>query len=311
MNPRGRREYCVPETLNVNGDHLPVAVVGAGPAGLEAAVTLQKRGFDVTVFEKSDRIGGAVHLAAAPIGKYKLSWLTDYYDRMIQKLGIRVLLNTEATPERLAELDPYAVFVSTGSDEFLPPIPGIDSENVLSVREYIAHKPNIQGRKIVVLGAGQTGLEAARMLARSGNQVTVVDMMPDQIPAHTDHRLDLFYAKDASVSVLLAKKIVQITDGTVVIADLETDAETTLPCELVIAALGVRPVKGLYETIKDCYPHVIALGDAVQPGFIVNATTGAYDAAAALPTKHYVVDEVYFSDLKPMVAKDLINPYSK
>ena len=72
MNPRGRREYCIPAQLNINGDHLPVAVIGAGPAGLEAAVTLTKRGFDVTVFEKSDRIGGAVNLADAPIGKYKL-----------------------------------------------------------------------------------------------------------------------------------------------------------------------------------------------------------------------------------------------
>lgn len=310
MNPRGRREYCVPETLNVNGDHLPVAVVGAGPAGLEAAVTLQKRGFDVTVFEKSDRIGGAVHLADAPIGKYKLGWLIDYYERMIQKLGIRVQLNTECTPELLARLNPYAVFVATGSDEFLPPIPGIDGKDVLSVRDYIARKPNIQGRKIVVLGAGQTGLEAARMLAVSGNQVTVVDMMPDQIPSHTDHRLDLFYAKDAGVKVLLGKKILRIADDAVVIADVDTGEETTLPRELVVVALGVRSNRSLYETIKDDRPHVILLGDAVQPGFIVQATTGAYDAAINLPAKHYVVDEIYFSDVKPTILDTLINPYT-
>lgn len=160
MNPRGRREYCMPAQLNINGDHLPVAVIGAGPAGLEAAVTLTKRGFDVTVFEKSDRIGGAVNLADAPIGKYKLGWLIDYYERMIRKLGIRVQLNTECTPQMLRAMDPYAVFVATGSDEFIPPIDGLSGENVLSVREYIRSKPAVSGKRVVVLGAGQTGLEA-------------------------------------------------------------------------------------------------------------------------------------------------------
>ena len=76
-----------------------VVIIGAGPAGLEAAVTLTKRGFDVTVFEKSDRIGGAVNLADAPIGKYKLGWLIDYYERMIRKLGQQLRINRSKIKE--------------------------------------------------------------------------------------------------------------------------------------------------------------------------------------------------------------------
>ena len=309
MNPRGRREYCMPPMLNVNGNGLPVAIAGAGPAGLEAAVTLTKRGFDVTVFEKSDRIGGAVNLADAPIGKYKLGWLIDYYERMIKKLNIRVKLNCECTSEMLHEMKPYAVFIATGSDEFIPPIEGIKGGNVISVRDYIADKPEITGRKVVVLGAGQTGLEAARMLA-ADNDVTVIDMMPDAIPANTDHRLDLFYAKDAGVKTLLGHKILRIASDGVVAADVNTLAEKVVPCDLVVVALGVRPVAGLYDEIKDEFEHVVKLGDSVKPGFIVHATTAAYEAAASLPAKHYEVKEIYFVAEKEKVKDQLINPYA-
>ena len=246
--------------LTINGDHLRVAVIGAGPAGLEAAVTLTKRGFDVTVFEKSDRIGGAVNLADAPIGKYKLGWLIDYYERMIRKLGIRVQLNTECTPQMLRAMDPHAVFVATGSDEFIPPIDGLSGENVLSVREYIRSKPAVSGKRVVVLGAGQTGLEAARMLAQD-NTVTVVDMMPDEIPANTDHRLDLFYAKDAGVQTALGHRILRVDGAGVTVASVASGEERVLPADLVVVALGVRPVAELYNEIKDAFPHVCKLGD--------------------------------------------------
>lgn len=272
-------------------------------------MTLTKRGFDVTVFEKSDRIGGAVNLADAPIGKYKLGWLIDYYERMIRKLGIRVQLNTECTPQMLRAMDPYAVFVATGSDEFIPPIDGLSGENVLSVREYIRSKPAVSGKRVVVLGAGQTGLEAARMLAQD-NTVTVVDMMPDEIPANTDHRLDLFYAKDAGVRHRPRP---------------QDPARGRCRCDRRLRRLrrgaraarrsgrrgaGCAPVAELYNEIKDAFPHVCKLGDSVKPGFIVHATTAAYEAAASLPTKPYEVKEVYFAAEKESVKPQLINPYA-
>lgn len=319
MNPRGRREFCMPEALNVNGDNLPVAVVGGGPAGLEAAVTLTKRGFDVTVLEKTGKLGGAINLADAPIGKYKLEWVIDYYQRMVDKLNIKVRFNTECTEQLLSDLNPYAVFVATGSDEFIPPIEGLKvssisgasgNPEIISVREYIANKPSFSSKRIVVLGAGQTGLEAARMLAEE-NAVSVVDMMPDEVPGHTDHRLDLFYAKDAGVKTFLAHKISRIDANAVVAVDMASGEERVLPCDIVVVALGVRSVNGLYEQIKDKYEHVFNIGDSVKPGFIVHATAAAYEAAVKLPAKHYVVKDVYFVEEKARIAGQLVNPYAE
>lgn len=306
MNPRGRREFCIPAELNVNGDGEAAAVVGAGPAGLEAAVVLAQRGFRVTVFEKSGQLGGAVNLADAPEGKFKLGWLIDYYSRMFAKLGIEVRFHTECTPELLQAMNPYAVFVTTGSDEFIPPIEGIRSAGVYSVRDYIAGKTDIRAARVVVLGAGQTGLECARKLANAGSRVTVVDMMKPGIPANTDHRLDMNYALDAGVEVLLGRRIEKITADAVVVSDVASGERQTLPRDAVVVALGVRSVTGLYEEIKDRFPQVIRVGDSVKPGFIVNATCAAYDAARTLPAKSYVVTGNYFDDIRDaMLAQDI------
>lgn len=297
VNPRGRREFCIPRELNVNGDSLPVAVVGAGPAGLEAAVTLAKRGFAVTLFDKGDKLGGNINLASMPIGKYKLGWMIGYYENMLRKLGVTVRLGTTCTPEMLEELKPYAVFIATGSVEAIPPLPGIGGEGVIPVRSYLCERPEIKDSKVIVLGAGQTGLETARMLAVAGNEVPVVDMLPDEIPPITDHRLDLNYAREAGVKILMAHKVVRIEDSAVVVTDLVTGEEKSLPRDKVIVALGVKSDRALYDEVKDRFQNVFNLGDSDKPGMAVYAVSAGYLAAANLPAKDYVVDEIYFSDI--------------
>lgn len=96
----------------------------------------------------------------------------------------------------------------------------------------------------------------------------------------------------------------------VTVASVASGEERVLPADLVVVALGVRPVAELYNEIKDAFPHVCKLGDSVKPGFIVHATTAAYEAAASLPAKPYEVKEVYFAAEKEAVKPQLINPYA-
>ena len=260
-------------------------------------MTLAKRGFAVTLFDKGDKLGGNINLASMPIGKYKLGWMIGYYENMLRKLGVTVRLGTTCTPEMLEELKPYAVFIATGSVEAIPPLPGIGGEGVIPVRSYLCERPEIKDSKVIVLGAGQTGLETARMLAVAGNEVTVVDMLPDEIPPITDHRLDLNYAREAGVKILMAHKVVRIEDSAVVVTDLVTGEEKSLPRDKVIVALGVKSDRALYDEVKDRFQNVFNLGDSDKPGMAVYAVSAGYLAAANLPAKDYVVDEVYFSDI--------------
>jgi thioredoxin reductase/imidazole glycerol phosphate synthase subunit HisF len=304
VNPRARREYAIPEVLNKNGDGQLVAVAGAGPAGLEAAVTLARRGFRVILYEKSGGIGGALKLAAVPIGKQKLNWMLDYYSNMIKKLGVDLRLNTEATLEGLKSLNPYAVIVAAGSKAFRPPIKGIDNGNVLSVRDYLSKRPSITGRSALVLGAGVTGLEAARMLQTAGNHVTVVDMISGAIPATVEHRLALLYARKSGVKVIMEHKALEIRRDSVLVADINTGEESVLRCDLAVLSLGVVSDDALYNGLKDAMPNVYNVGDSEKTAKIADAVSEGYRIASILPAKPYVIDETYFAGLKkPAMSK--------
>lgn len=122
-------------------------------------------------------------------------------------------------------------------------------------------------------------------------------MMPDEIPPITDHRLDLNYAREAGVTVLMAHKVARIEKDAVVVSDMATGEEKSLPRDKVIVALGVKSDRALYDEVKERFQNVFNLGDSDKPGMAVYAVSAGYLAAANLPAKDYVVDEVYFSDI--------------
>ena len=103
-----------------DGAGRPVVVIGGGPAGMEAARVLALRGFQVTLLEQADRLGGSLQLAAKPPHKEKIGWLIQYLSRQLEKLHITVQLGTAATPELVESLKPYAVFVAAGASPLIP-----------------------------------------------------------------------------------------------------------------------------------------------------------------------------------------------
>jgi len=285
MNPRCRREAFTPrvEDLPKVGEGRKVLIVGAGPAGCIAAITLAQRGFKPIVFDKNAYIGGMMVVAGMPIGKQEFQNGINYYTNMLREYQIDVHLNTEVTPELIRQEEPYAVIAAVGSVEFVPPIPGIDSPNVLSPREYLAQRPELRGKKVVVLGGGQTGMEVAHTLAVLGNEVTELEMQERTFVTLLEHRLDLEYAEEAGVQMCFGHKVLQVTEQSVVAEELSSGATVEFPADVVIPAIGVRPNTAIVDALASAgVEKFYNVGDSAKPGMIYEATAAAYDCAIAL-----------------------------
>ncbi|MDD3165575.1 MAG: FAD-dependent oxidoreductase [Oscillospiraceae bacterium] len=278
VNPYAKREKDDPGVVK-NGAGRRVAVVGAGPAGLEAAYRLALRGFDVTIYEKDSAIGGLTRLAAVPDGKQKLLWLADYYARQISRLGIHLALGRAVSAEEIAATHPYAVFVATGSQELTPPIDGIARAKSVRalLRGEIACKP---GARMVVLGGGLTGLEAARLAQTQGCAVTVLEMLPENPGANLETKLALGYARTAGVSVRYGHKVLAVTPDAVL---AETnDGDCTVDADEVILAMGLRPDNALAQQLEQKQLRVYRIGDCDHAVKISSAVQSGCDAAQAL-----------------------------
>lgn len=260
------------------GDGRVVAIIGAGPAGMEAAVTLKQRGFTPVVFDKGTELGGNLHIAKKPPFKGKFEWAVDYYKSMFRKLGIETRLGKEVSAEEVLSLRPYSVLVATGSNPMNPPIPGLDQVPVYQSHDVLVQDIRFEGKKIVVLGGGITGLETALFINRQGgNEVFVVDMLPEWPVAMTDLRyqqealLEVRHCNDQGVKLFYDNKVVKHADGKIIAESTKDGHITELPADVVIMSLGVRSNDALYQELLTKHPSVWKAGDALAIGKINKA----------------------------------------
>lgn len=281
VNPRAKREY---QHLNLvkDGNGRKIVVIGAGPAGMEAAVTFAERGFSVVLFEKSDKIGGDLNLASLPIGKDKLNWIIKSYSNRLEILGVEVRMNTTVTEEIVLSENPYAVVLATGSISLVPPIPGIDGQNVYDVREVLQDIPDVTGKNVIVAGGGMTGLEVARMFKNMGNNVTVLEMMSEPTSPLVEQMLEITYARNDRVDLKYEHKIESIEPDKVNVIDVSTNNRLSFQADMVILSLGQRANDTLYDALKKRFPNTFNIGDSLQPGIICDAVQAGFDVAQTL-----------------------------
>ena len=256
-----------------------IAIIGAGPAGMEAAVTLKQRGFDVVVFDKRDEIGGNLHVAKKPPFKGKFEWAIDYYKSMAKKLNITMKLGKEVTAQEVLALKPYSILVATGSNVISIPLEGLDQVQTVQAHDVLANDMQFANKKVVVIGGGITGLETALYINRQGtNQVSVVDMLPEWPVDMLDMRyqnealLEVRHCNDQGVALFYNNKVVKFADGKLFIESTKDGEVKELPADVIVLSVGVKPNDALWqELLASGHPSVWKAGDAIATGKINKA----------------------------------------
>ena len=288
-----------------------VIIIGAGPAGIQAAFTLTERGFKVKLYDKRDELCGSLNLANKAPNKFRMDNLVHYYRRQVEKNpNIEVHLNTEVTTEMMdqwVQEDVYAVVLASGGQPIVPGrIPGI--EKGISSFDVLRGDVKMAGKTVAVIGGGMTGLETAERLAEDGNKVIVVEMMPivgNGIFYYNVVKTQQFLTeRGAEIKTSTALK--EIKDGAIVVepyhgkfisaslkgmrningfvdvAGVEEEGPYEIPVDCTVLSLGIRPDLSMLDALEDRFEKVVHIGDCTNPGRIGDATGSAYLAVKNL-----------------------------
>ena len=253
-----------------------IAIIGGGIGGMEAAILLAKRGHKVSLYEKSDRLGGVFIAAAAPSYKEHDRMLIAWYEREIQKYPIDIHMNTEV--KSIEELHADEVIVATGAKARKLPIPGIEKATE-AVDFLLGDQTNI-GENVVVIGGGLTGCEIAYDLYLHGKKPVIVEakhdlIVSDKVPLPNASYLRDFFISN-KVPTYLESSVKEIKDGSVVVTD-KAGNTTEIKADNVIVSVGYIPTP-VFEKSK----HVHVIGDAKQVGSLRTVIWGAWDIGMKL-----------------------------
>ena len=258
-----------------------VVVVGGGPGGLYAAWACAVRGHQVTLLEKNSELGGNFRIASYPTGKGQLSEAIRSMIVRAEKAGAELRVNTEATEGTLRALAPDAIILATGSNPLVLPIPGLDTCGYVTAQDMLEGKAPV-GRKVLVVGGGMVGCEAAEFLAERGHEVGIIEMKDviasDVTPENRRYMFENF--QNHHVLLMPGAKVGQFyTDGVdYTLADGTTGSLRGY--DNVVLAMGSRSNTALKETAEAVAAQVFVIGEAAKaPGNAVLATGDALDAA--------------------------------
>lgn len=266
------------EHLIRNGDGRNVVVIGGGPAGMQAAVVLTRRGFRVTLLEKNSYLGGMASLATKPPHKKLVGEFIKTQIAELAEYGVEVRMNTTATVEAVKALNPYAVVVAVGAVEIEAKVPGSDKAHVHTMKDVLTGNVNLSGKKVAVIGGGMVGLETAHYLCGS-NQVAIVEMTdtPGATMYHTVRNKLLSILKEDGVELLLNRALTAIEDGEIVLTCTDTPDRTQvrLKADDVVIAMGRKSNTALAEEMEAAFDKVVMAGDCIAGGSILDATKTA------------------------------------
>lgn len=255
-----------------------VMVVGGGVGGMEAVITAAKRGHTVTLFEKNDRLGGQLLSEQYIPFKQDMYNFAKVLERRLKETNAEIRLNTEITAEDVAKLKADVVMVAIGATPVIPPIEGIDSPKVAGLLTLHSKEPQV-GQKVVILGGGLVGSEAAIYLDGLGKDVTVVEMKDDWAA-------DAYFMHKNAMNIYIRNSRIKIYTDTMAKAVTEEgltcetkDGELLLEADTILLAAGMKTDQEFVNSFYNTADRVFMIGDCVKPGRVLEAVTLGYNRA--------------------------------
>lgn len=260
-----------------------IAVLGGGPAGLEAARVAALRGHDVTLFEKTTSLGGQLNIACVPPRKEEMRRAAQDLIHAVCNAGVHLCMGQTRTAEQLKDAGFEAVINAVGAHSAAPRIPGIDSVNVADAWKVLAGEQQVYGT-VAVIGGGMVGCETAEYLAARGCKVSVIEMM-DKIAAGESTTILptlLENYKTYGVEQYPSHKVKEFRMDAVV-CENKDGAEVTIPCDYIVLAMGARSNAFDAAALEAAGIPVYSIGDAAgKAADISNAIRTGYDTACQL-----------------------------
>jgi len=270
VNPMLRKEK--EWELQPAKDRKRVIVIGGGPGGMEAARVAALRGYEVTLYEKENTLGGHLKEASVPEHKRDIKPLIKWLSLQIEKAGVKIEMNKEATADLVVNAKPDVVIVATGSDALIPDTPGVKKPKVVTAIDVLLEKVTT-GNEVVVVGGSLVGADVAVFLVDRGKKVTIIEMLAGiclDLAADYIRPVMMELLVEKGVKWLTNTRLEEVTDEGI-IAVSTTGEKQSIKADTVVLAVGLKPKKELFQALKDKVKATYVIGDASEPRKIGDA----------------------------------------
>ncbi|MBT2642733.1 FAD-dependent oxidoreductase [Bacillus sp. ISL-41] len=261
-----------------------VVVVGGGPGGMEAARALAIRGFDVTLLEKSGKLGGQLNLVTDPVYKKKMARYVRYLINEMERLNIDIRLNLEASVGLIKLMKPDVVLLATGGTPRVPDFEGLDLPHVSNYRDVKVENSVFTGQKIAVIGSGMVCHSTSRRLSEQGNEITLIEVLTEsarKISPQTRMKL-MEKLRLEGIKVITGHDVSEITAEGVILTEDKTGATKAIEVDQVVIAMGVQAYNPLEQYLRGIMKNVYVIGDAAGKTSLADATREGFELACAL-----------------------------